>query len=121
MVKHVPNQRGALDQVYRALADGTRRDMVERLVRGPATVGELAAPTAMSLPAVLQHLRVLTDAGLVNTEKHGRVRTCRIEPAALRVAENWLGGQRTAWEHRLDALGELLAEDPDDDDKGAKP
>lgn len=119
MVKHVPNQRGALDRVFRALADGTRRDMVERLVRGPATVGELAAPTHMSLPAILQHLRVLEDAGLVRTEKHGRVRTCQIEPAALRTAENWIGGQRTAWEHQLDALGELLAEDPDD--KGAKP
>jgi DNA-binding transcriptional ArsR family regulator len=114
MVKQVPNQRGVLDQVFRALADGTRRDIVERLVRGPATVGELAAPTTMSLPAILQHLRVLEDAGLVHTEKHGRVRTCRIEPAALRTAEGWIGRQRTAWEHRLDALAELLTED----DKG---
>lgn len=119
MVKHVPNQRGALDQVFRALADGTRRDMVERLVNGPATVGELAAPTTMSLPAVLQHLRVLEDAGLVRTEKHGRVRTCQLEPAALRTAEDWIGRQRTTWEHQLDALGELLAEGPDD--KGAQP
>lgn len=117
MVKHVPNQRSALDQVFRALADGTRRDMVERLVRGPATVGELAAPTSMSLPAVLQHLRVLEDAGLIHTEKHGRVRTCQIEPAVLRAAEDWIGGQRTTWEHRLDALAELLTEDPHD--KGA--
>jgi DNA-binding transcriptional ArsR family regulator len=116
MVKHVPNQRAALDQVFRALADGTRRDMVERLVRGPATVGELAKPTTMSLPAILQHLRVLADAGLVRTEKHGRVRTCRIEPAGLRAAEGWLGQQRTAWEHRLDALDELFTENPHDDE-----
>ncbi|HKN99773.1 MAG TPA: metalloregulator ArsR/SmtB family transcription factor [Pseudonocardiaceae bacterium] len=107
-----------MDRVFRALADGTRRDMVERLVRGPATVGELA-PKTMSLPAVLQHLRVLEDAGLVSSEKHGRVRTCQIEPAVLRMAEGWLGGQRTAWEHRLDALAELL--DDSDDDRGTQP
>lgn len=110
MVKHVPNQRSVLDQVLKALADGTRRDLVERLVAGPASVGELAAPLDMSLPAVMQHLQVLETAGLIRSEKVGRVRTCHLEPAGLRLAEDWLSRQRTGWEHRLDALGDLLQE-----------
>jgi len=107
----VPNQFPSLDQVFHALADPTRRGMVERLVRGPASVSELsgAAPRAMSLPAVLQHLQVLEASGLVRSEKAGRVRTCRIEPDALRAAETWVTGQRTAWETRLDRLGDYLA------------
>jgi DNA-binding transcriptional ArsR family regulator len=107
----VPNQLPSLDQVFHALADPTRRGMVERLVRGPASVSELsgAAPRAMSLPAVLQHLQVLEASGLVRSEKAGRVRTCRIEPDALRAAEAWVTGQRTAWETRLDRLGDYLA------------
>jgi DNA-binding transcriptional ArsR family regulator len=112
ILKHVPNQRSALDQVFKALADGTRRDMVERLIRGPASVGELAQPLAMSLPAVMQHLQVLEACGLVRSEKVGRVRTCHIEPAGLRMAEDWIGRQGTTWEHRLDRLGEFLTEDP---------
>jgi DNA-binding transcriptional ArsR family regulator len=84
--------------------------MVERLVRGPASVSELAKPLAMSLPAVMQHLQVLEACGLVRSEKVGRVRTCQIEPDTLRIAENWLGGQRTTWERRLDRLGSYLAE-----------
>jgi DNA-binding transcriptional ArsR family regulator len=110
MVKHVPNQRAPLDQVFRALADPTRRAMVERLVRGPATVGELARPLAMSLPAVLQHLQVLQDGGLVRTEKVGRTRTCHLEHEALRSAEGWLHRRRTDWETRLDRLDDLLDE-----------
>ena len=106
ILKHVPNQE--LDRVFQALADGTRREMVERLVRGPASVGELAKPFAMSLPAVMQHLQVLEACGLVRSAKVGRVRTCRIEPAVLRLAENWLGRQRTAWEQGLDRLGDFL-------------
>jgi DNA-binding transcriptional ArsR family regulator len=86
--------------------------MVERLIRSPASVKELAHPLAMSLPAVMQHLAVLEACGLVRSEKVGRVRTCHIEPAGLRVAEDWLSGQRAAWERRLDLLGELLAENP---------
>jgi DNA-binding transcriptional ArsR family regulator len=107
----VPNQSPSLDQVFHALADPTRRGMVERLVRGPASVSELsrARGRAMSLPAVLQHLQVLEASGLVRSEKAGRVRTCRIEPDALRAAEAWLTGQRTAWETRLDRLGDYLA------------
>jgi DNA-binding transcriptional ArsR family regulator len=105
----VPNQLGSLDQVFQALADPTRRSMVERLVRGPASVTELARPQAMSLPAAMQHLQVLQACGLVRSEKTGRVRTCRIEPEALRAAEAWIAAQRTSWESRLDRLGEYLA------------
>jgi DNA-binding transcriptional ArsR family regulator len=105
----VPNQLSSLDQVFHALADPTRRGMVERLVRGPASVSELSRPLDMSLPAVLQHLQVLEASGLVRSEKAGRVRTCRIEPDALRAAEAWVTGQRTAWETRLDRLGDYLA------------
>jgi DNA-binding transcriptional ArsR family regulator len=104
----MPNQSGSLDQVFQALADPTRRAMVERLVRGPASVSELSRPLAMSLPAVLQHLQVLEACGLVRSEKAGRVRTCHIEPVGLRVAEAWIVSQRTAWEGWLDRLGEYL-------------
>jgi DNA-binding transcriptional ArsR family regulator len=110
----MPNHDGSLDRVFQALADGTRRGMVERLVRGPATVGELAGPLEMSLPAVMQHIRVLEECGLVASEKVGRVRTCRIEPDVLRTAENWIVGQRTSWERRLDRLGEHLTDRPNE-------
>ena len=99
-----------------ALADPTRRVMVERLSRGPASVKELAKPLAMSLPAVLQHLQVLEASGLVRSEKTGRVRTCRIESATLQSAEKWIAGRRASWERKLDRLGALLAaqsEDPE--------
>lgn len=95
--------------MFRALADPTRRAIVERLVRGPASVSDLAEPLDMSLSAVLQHLQVLVDGGLVVTEKAGRVRTCRIRPDTLRLAEGWLGRQRTDWEHRLDRLDRAVA------------
>ena len=101
----------SLDRVFQALADQTRREMVERLIRGPASVSELARPLSMSLPAVMQHLQVLEGCGLVRTEKTGRVRTCQIEPEALRLAEEWLGRQRTTWERRLDRLGDHLESD----------
>ena len=103
------NQIGRLDRVFQALADPGRRDMIERLIRGPASVSQLAEPLAMSLPAVMQHLRVLEACGLVRSEKTGRVRTCHIEPSALRTAEDWIAHQRTAWECRLDDLGGYLA------------
>lgn len=106
----MPNQHVELDRVFQALADPTRRAMVERLVRGPASVSELARPLAMSLPAVMQHLSALESCGLVRSEKVGRVRTCQIEPATLRAAEEWIGRQRTAWERRLDRLGDFLSE-----------
>ena len=109
--------RAPLDLLFQALADPTRRAMVERLSRGPASVSELAQPLAMSLPAVVQHLQVLEASGLVRSEKVGRVRTCRIEPAALRTAEQWIAERRTSWERRLDRLGDYLAEQPDEPDR----
>lgn len=100
-----------LGQIFQAMSDPTRRAMIERLVRSPASVSELAAPFAMSLPAVLQHLQVLQDCQLVATRKVGRVRTCSIEPAGIRLAEEWLHQQRTLWEQRLDRLGDVLDQD----------
>jgi DNA-binding transcriptional ArsR family regulator len=114
MLKQMLNQSVPLDRVFHALADPSRRGMVERLSRGPASVSELARPLAMSLAAVVQHLQVLEASGLVRSEKVGRVRTCRIEPSALRTAEHWITERRTSWERRLDRLGEVLAEQPDD-------
>ena len=104
------NQMPALDRVFHSLADPSRRAIVERLCRGPASVKELAQPLAMSLPAVLQHLQLLEASGLVKSEKAGRVRTCRIEPAVLRGAEDWIAGRRTHWERRLDSLAAYLGE-----------
>lgn len=103
-------QSGAdrVGRIFHALADPTRRAIVERLVRGPAPVTALAEPLAMSLPAVMQHLKVLQAAGLIVTEKSGRVRSCRLEPQALREAEGWLRNQRTQWERQLDQLEDYL-------------
>jgi DNA-binding transcriptional ArsR family regulator len=102
------NHEAALDRVFHALADPSRRAMVDQLTRGPATVSNLAAPFAMTLAAVVQHLKVLEEAGVVRTEKVGRVRTCRIEPAALTSAEQWITKRKALWERRLDRLGDLL-------------
>jgi len=102
------SQSPSLDLMFQALADPTRRLMLERLTKGPATVSQLAAPFSMSLPAVVQHLGVLEGSGLVRTEKIGRVRTCHIEPIALRTAEDWIGERRTTWEKRLSALDAYL-------------
>jgi DNA-binding transcriptional ArsR family regulator len=110
IVKLVLNKQAALDGLFQALADPTRRVMVQRLTRGPASVSELAEPLAMSLPAVIQHLQILEASGLVSSAKEGRVRTCRVEPKALRTAEHWLASQRETWERRLDRLEEFLAE-----------
>jgi DNA-binding transcriptional ArsR family regulator len=105
------NHQAALDRVFHALADPTRRAMVDRLSRGPASVSELAAPMAMSLAAVMQHLQVLEESHLVRTSKQGRVRTCTIEPDVLARAEAWLSGRRTFWASQFDRLGAMLAED----------
>src|SRR5918999_1843191 len=104
-----PAQREPVDRVFHALADPSRRLIVERLSRGPASVSELADPLPMTLPAVVQHLQVLELSGLVSSEKVGRVRTCRIEPTALRPVERWIGERRASWERPLDHLGEYLA------------
>lgn len=112
----MPKHAVALNRMFTALADPTRRSMVERLARGPASVSELAKPFAMSLPAVVQHLQVLEESGLVKSSKAGRVRTCRIEPKALGVAQDWLSQQRALWEARFDRLDQFLLETKDDDD-----
>jgi DNA-binding transcriptional ArsR family regulator len=110
MVAPVPTaEADALDRAFRALADPTRRSIVIRLSRGPASVSELAQPLAMSLPAVVQHLDVLAKSGLVRSEKVGRVRTCRLEPAPLRSVEDWIVEHRSSWEQRLDRLGDVLS------------
>src|SRR5580658_9619024 len=108
LLRHMLNQLLDLDRVFHALADPARRAMVERLSLGPAPVSELARPLPMSLPAAMQHLGVLEAAGLVRSEKVGRVRTCAIEPQALSQAEQWINARRIEWEHRLDRLGEYL-------------
>jgi DNA-binding transcriptional ArsR family regulator len=102
------NQTADLDRLFQALADPARRAIVERLSRGPAPVSELARPLPMSLPAAMQHLAVLQAAGLVRSEKVGRVRTCAIDPRALGQAEQWINARRIEWEHRLDRLGAYL-------------
>lgn len=107
------NQSTPLNLAFQALADPTRRAMVERLSQGPASVSALAQPLAMSLPAVLQHLQVLEASGLVRTEKVGRVRTCQIELAALQTVAQWIVERRTTWELRLDRLGDFLDEQCD--------
>jgi DNA-binding transcriptional ArsR family regulator len=110
ILRHMLNQSTNLDLAFQALADPTRRAMVERLSRGPVSVSDLARPLAMSLPAVMQHLAVLESSGLIVSEKIGRVRTCRIEPQALSQAEIWINARRTEWERRLDRLDDYLNE-----------
>jgi DNA-binding transcriptional ArsR family regulator len=102
------NKLTALDQTFQALADSTRRAILVQLTRGPGSVSKLARPLAMSLPAVMQHLAVLEQAGLVRSEKLGRVRTCRIEPKPLDMAEQWINQRRLEWERHFDRLGEYL-------------
>jgi DNA-binding transcriptional ArsR family regulator len=109
----MPNPKPSVDRVFYALGDPTRRAIVEKLSDGPLSVSRLATPLEITLTAVIQHLQVLEDSGLVRTEKIGRVRTCRIETAGLAVLEQWIRDRRSMWEQRLDRLGDLLAE-PDE-------
>jgi DNA-binding transcriptional ArsR family regulator len=104
-------QRINIDRVFHALGDPTRRALVEKLSEGPMSVSRLAAPLAITLAAVVQHLQILERSGLVHTEKAGRVRTCRIEPNALSEVEQWFADRRSMWARKLDALGEFLAEE----------
>lgn len=97
-----------VDRAFAALADPTRLALIDRLARGPASVTQLAQPLPISLAAVMQHLRVLEAGGLITSSKAGRVRTCRIQPAALRAAERWIGDRRVMWEERLDRLAEFV-------------
>jgi DNA-binding transcriptional ArsR family regulator len=110
----VPNYSQELDGLFHALADPSRREIVEQLSRGPASVSELARPLTMSLPAVVQHLQVLESSGLIRTEKVGRVRTCHLQLKRLDTADNWIRARHAEWERRLDRLGDYLAAtDPD--------
>ncbi|HEY0411962.1 MAG TPA: metalloregulator ArsR/SmtB family transcription factor [Allosphingosinicella sp.] len=104
------NESGRLDLAFQALADPTRRGLVARLSRAPASVSELARPLSISLPAVMQHLKLLEASGLVLSEKKGRVRTCRIEPQALAAAQGWIAEQRALWEGRLDRFEAYVEE-----------
>jgi DNA-binding transcriptional ArsR family regulator len=103
-------QRPDIDRVFHALGDPTRRAIVEQVSRGPISVSRLAEPLRMTLAAVVQHVRVLEESGLVRTEKVGRVRTCRIDPAGLTAAEKWMQERRTMWERALDRLADLVEE-----------
>jgi DNA-binding transcriptional ArsR family regulator len=114
------NQSADLDRLFHALADPARRAMVERLSRGPAPVSELARPLPMSLPSAMQHLGVLEAAGLVRSEKIGRVRTCSIQTKTLSLAEQWINDRRQEWERRLDRLGEYLNSLATEGDHGDK-
>lgn len=98
----MPGATAPVDRVFRALSDPTRRLVVERLGRGPASVSELAGQFDMALPSFVQHLRVLEGSGLVRSRKAGRVRTYRLEPKRMKTAEEWLVRQRAIWERRLD-------------------
>lgn len=102
------NNQATLDMVFHALADSTRRQVLERLAVGPMSVSELAHPFQMALPSFLQHLRVLEECGLIHTRKQGRVRTCELSSGNLGPAEDWLTGQREIWHARLDRLDTLL-------------
>ncbi len=103
-----------IDSILRALVEPTRRQILERLSRGPATVSQLAEPFGMTFAAVLQHLQALEACGLIRSEKIGRVRTCRIEPGGLAPLADWIAERRIPAERHLDRLGQILAEtDPD--------
>ncbi|MCL2514395.1 MAG: metalloregulator ArsR/SmtB family transcription factor [Microbacteriaceae bacterium] len=115
------NQSEALDRAFQALADPTRRAMVERLSRGPASVSDLAAPLAMTMAAVLQHLRVLEASGLVTSAKQGRVRTCAVDPEAFGAVQSWIDERRREWDRRLDALTRHLVDHPELPARPAQP
>lgn len=104
----MPKHSGRVDEVFKALADPTRRQVIERLVAGSASTTELAEPFSMALPSFLQHLSVLERAGLVTSTKQGRIRTYRVSPAGLDTAQGWLADQRRLWERRLDQLDQFL-------------
>ncbi len=109
----MPRNQKQIDRVFHALGDPTRRAILEKLSQAPVSVSRLAEPLELTVAAIVQHLQVLEESGLVRTEKIGRIRTCRIEPKGLAVAAQWLEERRTLWERRLDRLGNLLG-DPGD-------
>jgi DNA-binding transcriptional ArsR family regulator len=106
----MPGKKANIHRVFHALGDPTRRQILEILTAGPISVSQLATPLKMTLAAVVQHLQVLEESALVHTEKSGRVRTCRLDPAGFSVAQQWIIDRRSVWEKRFDRLGDLLAE-----------
>ena len=104
------NYQPSLDRVFHALADPTRLAIVERLSRGSVSVSEIAEPLDMTLAAVVQHIQVLEQSGMISTRKKGRVRTCRLEPRALDIVDRWIAQRRSMWQRNLDRLGEVLSE-----------
>ena len=104
----MPNKSPALDDVFHALGDPTRRAVLARLCRGPATVSELASPFAMALPSFMQHLAVMEASGLVTTRKHGRSRICEARLQPLTGIERWIAQQKGVWERRLDQFDEYV-------------
>ena len=114
--RQAPNPAVA-DRIFRALSDPTRRNVLERLTSRPASVTELAARYDMALPSFVGHLKVLEGSGLVRSHKAGRVRTYELAPEQLRLAEDWLGRQRTLWERRLDQLDSYLMKLKEEDSK----
>ncbi len=118
MPAHVPIVKSmlnnaAVDRVFHALGEPVRRALVERLSAGPMSVSDFAQPFGVTLAAIVQHLQVLEESGIVRSEKVGRVRTCRLNPEGLRLAERWISERRALWERRFDRLGELLEEEDD--------
>ncbi len=111
------NYQTNLDLAFQALADPARRAMVEKLASGPASVSELAKPLPMSLPAVMLHLKVLEESGLVKSQKVGRVRTCRLDPKMFSQAERWIAERRQMWERNLDRLGAFLVQTGPENEK----
>lgn len=105
------SQKSKTDFVFHALGDPTRRAILEMVTERPVSISQLAEPLAITLAAVVQHVQVLEEAGLVRTEKVGRVRSCRIDPRGFEEARQWLDGRRSEWERRLDRLGDMLKEE----------
>jgi DNA-binding transcriptional ArsR family regulator len=107
----MPKSQIKIDQVFHALGDPTRRAILEKLSEAPTSVTNLAAPLNVTPTAVIQHLQILEQSGLVHTEKLGRIRTCRLQTTGIEVAQKWLSARRTIWDRRLDKLATLLAEE----------
>lgn len=103
-------QQIAIDRVFHALGDPTRRAMLEKLSQGPISVSALAEPFDMTLAAIVQHLQILEESSLIRTQKSGRVRTCQIEPKGFALVEKWITDRRLLWERRFDRLGAMLSE-----------
>ena len=109
----MPKAKIDIDRVFHALGDPTRRAILDKLGRSPCSVSRSAEPLGITLTAVVQHLQILQESGLVRTEKVGRVRTASIDTAGLDVLQKWLSDRRSMWERRLDRLGDLLADSDD--------